>query len=52
MDLATIVGLVVCFAMVFMGIVTGDDGMAALKNFADYKSALITFGGAFCCVLA
>lgn len=52
MDLATIIGLVVCLGMVFMGIVTGDKGVPAIFNFLDYKSALITFGGAFCCVLA
>lgn len=52
MDLATIVGLVVCFVLVIMGIVSGDQGFAALKNFIDLQSALITFGGAFCSVLA
>lgn len=52
MDLATIAGLVVCMGMVIMGIVTGDDGFPAIKNFIEYKSAMITFGGAFCCVLA
>jgi len=34
-----------------MGIITGDAGVAAIGNFLEYKSALITFGGAFCCVL-
>ena len=35
MDLATLVGLVVCAGMVIMGIVTGDEGVAALGNFVD-----------------
>jgi chemotaxis protein MotA len=51
-DIATIIGLVVCFALMMMGIVTGDDGVAAIWYFLDTKSALITFGGTFGCVLA
>ncbi len=47
MDLATIIGLILCLGLMILGIVTGDDGMAALGNFIDGKSALITFGGAF-----
>lgn len=52
MDLASIIGLVACLALIIYGIVTGDDGAAALWNFLDYPSAIITFGGAFSCVLA
>lgn len=51
MDIASVVGLVVCIGMVIMGIVTGDEGVAALGNFMDYKSALITFGGSFASVM-
>lgn len=47
MDIASIAGLIVCISMIVMGIVTGDEGWAALINFYDYKSILITFGGAF-----
>ena len=47
MDLATLIGLIACIVLVVMGIITGDDGVAALKNFVDFKSILITFGGAF-----
>lgn len=47
MDIASILGLIFCIGMVIMGIITGDDGVAALNNFIEYKSALITFGGAF-----
>ncbi len=51
MDLATLVGLVVCAGMVIMGIVTGDEGVAALGNFVDGKSVLITIGGSFFSVM-
>ncbi len=52
MDLATIIGMVVCFIMVIYGIASGDGGFALIKNFIDMQSALITIGGAVCCVLA
>lgn len=52
MDLASILGLVICFALCIFGIVTGDLGWAALGNFLDPASALITFGGAFFAVMA
>lgn len=47
MDLASILGLVICIGMVLLGIVSGDQGVAALGNFVDYNSVLITLGGAF-----
>lgn len=47
MDLATIIGLVACLALMLMGIVSGDAGFGALSNFIDAQSALITLGGAF-----
>lgn len=52
MDLASIIGLVVCFIVVIFGIVTGELGAAALPNFVNAPSIFITFGGAFCAVLA
>lgn len=54
MDLASIVGLVVCFVLVIFGITFDDGGLAFgnLTAFIDVPSAIITFGGAFCCVLA
>ena len=52
MDLATIIGLIVCFGMVIFGIVSGDLGFAALGNFIDPASILITIGGTFASVLA
>jgi chemotaxis protein MotA len=47
MDLASIIGLVVCIGMVIFGIATGPEGFLGLKNFLDPASALITFGGMF-----
>lgn len=52
LDIATIVGLVVCLSLCVYGIVGGDQGWPAIMNFLDPPSAFITFGGAFCCVLA
>ncbi len=52
MDIASILGLVVCIVLVFVSIVTGDQGMPAIFNFLNMPSVLITFGGALCCVLA
>ena len=52
MDLASIIGLVVCFGMMIFGMVVGDDGVAAIKYFIDIPSILITYGGAFFAVMA
>ena len=51
MDLATIIGLILGMGLMIFGIVTGDDGFAALSNFIDAPSALITFGGSLGSVL-
>lgn len=51
-DIATIVGLVISFALMILGIVSGDFGWAAAPWFLDRNSALITFGGALGAVLA
>lgn len=51
MDLATIVGLIACLGFVFLGIVSGDQGMSALGNFYDLISIFITIGGTFGCIL-
>lgn len=50
LDLASIIGLVVCAIVVVFGIVYGQD-FSVLGNFFDPPSILITFGGALCCVL-
>jgi len=54
MDLATILGLVICFLLVIFGIVYGDSGLnfGALQNFIDVPSVIITIGGSFCCMLS
>ena len=51
MDLATLIGLILCFGLVIFGI-TVEDGFGVLQNFVDFPSILITFGGAFCSTLA
>ncbi len=53
MDLASLLGVIICFVMIIFGIVFGKTGVdfAALNNFIDFQSAIITFGGAFCAVL-
>lgn len=51
MDLASIIGIVACLCLIVFGIVSGDEGFAAITYFLDPASAIITFGGAFCCVL-
>lgn len=50
MDLASVIGLVVCFAMLIFGIVSSG-GLASIIDFLDPPSALITFGGTLCAVL-
>ncbi len=51
MDIASILGLIICFGMVLLGIITSG-GISTIGNFIDVPSIAITFGGAFCCVLA
>lgn len=51
MDLASILGLSICFGLVIFGIVFGND-FSVIMHFLDLPSALITLGGAFCCIMA
>ena len=51
MDLASVIGLFMCLALMVFGMVFGKT-FAAVKNFLDPPSALITFGGALGAVLA
>ena len=51
MDLASLIGIVVCLGLVIFGIVAGN-GFGVIVNFLDLNSALITFGGALCSVMA
>lgn len=46
MDIASILGLIICILVVLIAIVAGN-GVAALGNFADFQSVLITIGGTF-----
>ncbi|MBQ7955818.1 MAG: motility protein A [Lachnospiraceae bacterium] len=50
MDLASIIGLIVCFAMMVYGIIDAG-GFAAVPSYLNFPSALITFGGAFFAVM-
>lgn len=54
MDIASLGGLAVALVLVIFGIVYSKTGInfAVILNFLDVPSALITFGGAFCAVLA
>ncbi len=52
MDIASIIGFIACIGLIFYGIVSGDDGLASIWGFLDAQSAIITFGGAFCCIMA
>ena len=49
MDIATIIGLILGFVMLIFGIISNG---AAVGDYIDPPSALITFGGAFAAVLA
>lgn len=51
MDIASILGLVLCFGLMVFGILFGND-ISALMRFVDVPSLLITFGGSFMCILA
>ena len=52
MDLATIIGIVACLIFIILSIALGQDGIAGVKYFIDYPSIMITFGGAFACLLS
>ncbi len=50
-DLASILGLVLCFAMCAYGIID-NAGIQNIDRYLDLPSAIITFGGAFFAILA
>ncbi len=50
-DIASILGLVICFGMVMVGIATSG-GLQSIPSYIDIPSIFITFGGAFSAVLA
>ena len=49
-DLASILGLVLCFAMCAYGIID-NAGIQNINRYLDPPSAIITFGGAFFAIL-
>lgn len=51
MDITTLVGLIACGSFVFLGIVTGNEGFAALGHFGDVVSVFITLGGSMACMI-
>lgn len=51
MDLASILGLVLCFAMCAYGIINSA-GLENIGRYLDFPSAIITFGGSFFAIMA
>lgn len=51
MDIASILGVVLCFAMFAYGVID-NAGIANVDRYIDVPSAIITFGGAFFAILA
>jgi chemotaxis protein MotA len=51
LDLASIIGLVLCIVVIVFGILVGQSGIEILLNFYDLPSVIITLGGAFSCLL-
>lgn len=51
MDIASILGLVLCGVVFVFGIISSG-GVSAMLNFVDLPSVFITFGGSACCCLA
>ena len=52
MDIASIVGLVVCFVLLVYSIIMGAGLSGLVNSFVDLNSVLITFGGSFFSVMA
>ena len=51
MDIASILGLVICFGMVVFGIITSG-GISSAGSYIHIPSMVITFGGCFAAILA
>ena len=49
-DLASLLGFILCFAMVAFGIIQAA-GVSNVSRYLDLPSAIITFGGAFFAVM-
>lgn len=52
LDIASILGLILCIGLIVYGIISGDKGVSALVDFLDAPAVYITFGGAFAAMLA
>lgn len=53
MDIASLVGLVVCIVLVLWAIISGAGSVQmAVRSFVEFQSMMITFGGSFLCVMA
>ena len=52
MDLASIIGLILCFAMCMFGIIQAAGISNIVSRYVDIPSAIITFGGSFFAVMA
>lgn len=51
MDIASLLGIILCFAMLGFGIIS-NAGVSGISRYIDVASAIITFGGAFAATLA
>ena len=51
MDIASLLGIILCFAMLGFGIIS-NAGVSGIGRYIDVASAIITFGGAFAATLA
>lgn len=51
MDIASVIGLVLCFALMIFGMLVGQD-ISVIMGFLHAPSALITYGGALGCMMA
>jgi len=51
-DIASLIGIILCLAAALLGIFTSKTGIAGFYHYLDLPSALITFGGAFSATLA
>lgn len=52
MDIASLLGIILGVGLMVLGIISGDQGPAALGNFFDLNSVFITIGGSLAGVLA
>ncbi len=50
MDIATIVGMIICFACCILGIITSG-GVDSFGHFGDLPSVFVTLGGSTCCMM-